>query len=72
MKGTTNIKTQVRTGTRENANVSDEVSKAGVYTIAVASAAIGIWGLACFVGGLVASGGPFAFVGNWFRAVSGM
>jgi len=32
MKGTTNIKTQVRTGTRENVNVSDEVSKAGVYT----------------------------------------
>ncbi len=72
MKETTNIKTQVRTGTRENASVSDEISKAGVYTLAAASAAIGVWGLACFVGGLIASGGPLAFVGSWFSAVSGM
>ncbi len=72
MKETTNIKTQVRTGTRENVSVSDEISKAGVYTLAVASAAIGVWGLACFVGGLIASGGPLAFVGSWFSAVSGM
>ncbi len=72
MKGTTNIKTQVRTGTRANTSVSAEISKAGVYTLTAASAVIGLWGLACFVGGLVASGGPFALVGNWFHAISGM
>jgi len=49
-----------------------EISKTAVYTVGIVSALIGIWGLACFVGGLVASGGPLAFIGNWFKAVGGM
>ena len=63
-------RTQVRTG--ENVSTSTEVSKAGVYTIGIVSAMIGLWGFACFVGGLVASGGPLSFVGNWFKAVAGL
>ena len=65
-----NSRAQVRT--TENVSASSEVSKAGVYTIAIVSAMIGLWGFACFVGGLVASGGPLSFVGNWFKAVTGM
>ena len=67
-------RTRVRTRTQENvkADTATEISRAGIYTVGVASALIGLWGLACFVGGMVASGGPLALAGNWFRAVSGM
>lgn len=71
MKNTAvNTRAQVRTG--ENVSASAEVSKAGIYTIGFVSALIGLWGLACFVGGLVASGGPLSFVANWFKAVAGL
>lgn len=71
MKNTAvNTRTQVRAG--ENVSATSEVSKAGVYTIGIVSAMIGLWGFACFVGGLVASGGPLSFVGNWFKAVAGL
>ena len=70
MKNTSAIvRTKVRTGEKA---ATGEISKAGIYTVGIASALIGIWGLACFVGGLVASGGPLAMVGNWFKAVAGM
>ena len=65
-----NTRTQVRTD--ENVSATSEVSKAGVYTVGIVSAIIGLWGFACFVGGMVASGGPLAFVGNWFKAVAGL
>lgn len=61
---------QVQVGGKIDA--ASEISKAGMYTVGIASALIGIWGLACFVGGLVASGGPLAFVADWFRAVAGI
>lgn len=67
---TVNTRTQVRTG--ENVSATTEVSKAGVYTIGIVSAAIGLWGFACFIGGMVASGGPLSLVGNWFKAVTGL
>ena len=67
---TINTRTQVQTG--ENVSVTSEVSKAGVYTVAIVSAMVGLWGFACFAGGMVASGGPLSFVGNWFKAVAGL
>ena len=71
MKNTAvNTRTQVQAG--ENVSATSEVSKAGVYTIGIVSAMIGLWGFACFVGGMVASGGPFSLVGNWFKSVAGL
>ena len=66
------VKTRTQVQTGENVSATSEVSKAGVYTIGFISAAIGIWGFACFIGGMVASGGPLSFVGNWFKAVAGL
>ncbi len=63
-------KTRVRAG--EKANAATEISRAGMYTVGIASAVIGLWGFACFVGGMVASGGPLSLIGNWFKAVAGM
>jgi hypothetical protein len=66
------VKTSTGTNVTEQATVETEISKVTVIAITAVSAAIGVWGLACFIGGMVASGGPLAFIGSWFRAVSGM
>jgi hypothetical protein len=63
-------KTRVRTGAKTSA--ATEISRAGMYTVGIASAVIGLWGFACFVGGMVASGGPLSLIANWFKAVAGM
>lgn len=41
-----------------------------VLTIAFA-ALIGIWGIACLVGGAIAAGGPFELAKGWFTAMAG-
>ncbi len=69
---TMTAKTSTGTVVKEQTTVETEISKVTVIAITTISAAIGIWGLACFIGGMVASGGPLAFIGSWFRAVSGM
>lgn len=33
---------------------------------------LGAWAVSCLVTGVIAAGGPLAFVGSWFSAVSGM
>jgi len=67
---TVNTRTQVQTS--ENVSVTSEVSKAGFYTIAIVSTMVGLWSFACFVSGMVASGGPLSFVGSWFKAIAGL
>lgn len=63
-----NTKTTISTQT----DAATEVSKIGVITIAAFGAVVGLWSVACIIGGLAASGGPLAFVGAWFKAVTGM
>ena len=63
-----NEKTQVSVQT----DTTTEVSKLGVTTVAAFGVVVGLWSLACIVGGMAASGGPLAFVGDWFKAVTGM
>lgn len=53
-------------------DAATEVSKIGVITIAAFGAVVGLWSVACIIGGMAASGGPLAFVGAWFKAVTGM
>lgn len=63
-------RTRIRTG--EKTYAATEISRAGMYTVGIASALIGLWGFASFVGGLIASGGPLSLLGNWFKAVAGL
>lgn len=63
---------KTETAVAEKSNVSTEVSKVSITFVAILGVAVGLWSLACIVGGLVASGGPLQFVANWFKAVSGM
>ena len=53
-------------------DATTEVSRVGVITVAAFGAVVGLWSIACLIGGMAASGGPLAFVGDWFKAVSGM
>ena len=53
-------------------DTTTEVSKLGVTTVAAFGVVVGLWSLACIIGGMAASGGPLAFVGDWFKAVTGM
>jgi len=72
MSDRTTTKQKTRIESVATQNVATEVSKVGVITIAAFGALVGLWSLACIVGGMTASGGPLAFVGDWFKAVTGM
>lgn len=72
MKNLAQVQQKNKVGAREKAGVGTEVSKVSVTVVAVFGVIVGVWSLASLVGGLVASGGPLALVGNWFKAVSGM
>jgi len=72
MTNNTRIGRKTGTAVVEKSNVSTEVSKVSITFVAVLGVAVGVWSLACIVGGLIASGGPLEFVGAWFKAVSGM
>lgn len=72
MKNTTQVQHKHKVDAGEIAGVGTEVSKVSVSVVAVFGVIVGLWSLASLVGGLVASGGPLALVGNWFKAVSGM
>ena len=68
------IKVQQKTGngTAATSDSTTEVSRIGIVTVAAFGAIVGLWSLACIVGGMAASGGPLAFVGDWLKAVTGM
>jgi hypothetical protein len=67
-------KIRQKSGTRvaEKGSVSTEVSKVSITFVAILGVAVGVWSLACIVGGLAASGGPLSLVGDWLKAVTGM
>ena len=72
MSERTKVKQKIGTSTSVNQDATTEISKVGVNTVAAFGALVGLWSLACIIGGMAASGGPLAFVGDWFKAVTGM
>ncbi len=66
------VKDSTKTSVSVQTDATTEVSKIGVITIAAFGAVVGLWSVACIIGGMAASGGPLAFVGDWFKAVTGM
>lgn len=63
---------QEKTTVSINTDTTTEISKVGIITIAAFAGLVGLWSAACIIGGMAASGGPLAFVGAWFKAVTGM
>jgi hypothetical protein len=72
MKNTIQVDQQVKTGVGAAGGVGTEVSKVSISVVAIFGVIVGLWSLACLVGGLVSSGGPLSFAGNWFKAVFGL
>lgn len=61
------VESQVRTET-----AMDVVGKGTVAVMAGGSVLVGLWAVACFVGGLMVSGGPIALIQGWIGAVAGV
>jgi hypothetical protein len=57
--------------TQSRLNTSSQTS-VGTTVIGVSACAIGLWAVACLVGGIMSSGGPFALIGDWIGAVFGV
>jgi di/tricarboxylate transporter len=70
---------KVNTKTRENKHVASsersdaatEVSKVSITVVGVFATIVGLWSLACIVGGVMSSGGVTQLLSAWFTAVSG-
>ncbi len=72
MANGTRIQRKEGTKVNDRGSVSTEVSKVSITFVAILGVAVGVWSLACIVGGLAASGGPLKLVGDWVKAVTGM
>ena len=72
MADRTTAKQKTRIETNATTDATTEVSKVGVITVAAFGGLVALWSLACIIGGMSASGGPLAFVGDWVKAVTGM
>lgn len=66
---TTRDKRQVVTAERSDA--ATEVSKVSITVVGVFATIIGLWSLACIVGGVMSSGGVTQLMSAWFKAVTG-
>jgi len=67
-------KNQVASGemTLEGAGAGAGAAQAGIGIITVIAALVGLWSLACLVGGIKAAGGPVALASAWLGAVTGV
>lgn len=52
--------------------IESQIHNVGLIVIGISACAIGLWAVASLVAGMIASGGPLALVGDWFKAVFGM
>lgn len=69
---TAKIQTQTAIKEQETVQITAEISKGALATVGGISVLIGLWAVACFAGGMLASGGPLTLAKQWFEAVSGM
>ena len=66
-----NIQAKTKGQVKVNTQVQADISTGAIVAASAIPAAIGLWAVACFVGGMVASGGPFSMIQSFFSAVSG-
>jgi len=69
---TTLQKTQVASGNISLAGAGAGAAQAGIGIITVMAALVGLWGLACLAGGIMAAGGPVELARAWLGAVIGI
>lgn len=63
------VKSKPKSSSKLKAQV--DASNGVMVSMAAVPALIGLWAAACFIGGIISSGGPIAMMRNWFSAVLG-
>ena len=59
-------------GELDQAAIGEGISQAGVGVILALASLIGVWGLACLIGGMSSMGGVMELGRGWLTAVTGM
>lgn len=68
----TTTMTKTRTRTTDRVNETSEISRGMSIALGASTGLVGAWVAACFIGAMVASGGPLELVKNYFQAITGM
>lgn len=71
MKTNSTTRDKSRTVAAERTDAATEVSKVSIAVVGVFATIIGLWSLACIVGGVMSSGGVTQLLSSWFKAVTG-
>lgn len=71
MPTSTSVQGKKRAVSGERTDTATEVSKVSIAVVGIFAAMVGLWSLACIVGGIMSSGGVSQLVSSWFKAVSG-
>lgn len=71
MKANSTTRDKQQVGIRERSDATTEVSKVSIAVVGVFATIVGLWSLACIVGGIMSSGGVTELLSSWFRAVTG-
>lgn len=66
------VQSRENSATSLRVEATTEVSKVSIALVGVFAAIVGLWSLACIVGGIVASGGVGGLLSGWFKAVTGL
>ncbi|MBC8318614.1 MAG: hypothetical protein H8E41_11985 [Desulfobulbaceae bacterium] len=65
-------KTETDVNVHDQEAISEGASQAGVAVILALAAMIGLWGVACLIGGIASSNGIGDLASSWFMAVTGV
>lgn len=71
MKVNAKIRENKQVVSSERTDAATEVSKVSITVVGVFATIVGLWSLACIVGGVLSSGGVTELLSAWFTAVSG-
>lgn len=71
MKITSATREKKRAISSERSDAATEVSKVSIAVVGVFATIVGLWSLACIVGGIMSSGGVTQLLSSWFKAVTG-
>ena len=71
MKTNSATRDRNQTITKGKSDAATEVSKVSITVVGVFATIVGLWSLACIIGGVMSSGGVTELISSWFKAVTG-
>lgn len=61
---------KTQSSANQKVDVSTEMSKIGIYSIAIAAGIIGCWAVISLIAGMINSGGPLQLINSLFTAMT--